>query len=454
VSDREIDALARLGRAFDEQLRTLIKTEQRLFFSQRDLARQVARLAAVNRFALDVADLRDPVAILERAADLFLEAYPFEQALGCLSDADGLLSPVAIRTVPGRDPRRAEARCGLSMSWGAPLGPMILQGDRVQEGDLDSLLRCFGQLFGDDQPVTGSGMLVVPLVRRGSAPVGAIAVRRVSRALGFHEELPSARDLPFLELVAQVIAAAVTNATLVRDLQASYGALEAAQRSLVDRERLAALGEFAAVVAHEVRNPLGSIFNATSLLRRLVAAEPESLAVLEILHEEAARLNQIVTDLIDFARPHPPALRPEDLRKLVEAALEGVRNATPGARLEIIGDEGPVHAWIDARMIRQAIVNLVVNAVQASPEGAPVTVRLASDGERFVEVEVRDRGPGITPNLRDRIFEPFFTTKATGTGLGLSVVKRVVEAHGGTISVADGDRAVGTTFTIRVPVRS
>jgi signal transduction histidine kinase len=214
----------------------------------------------------------------------------------------------------------------------------------------------------------------------------------------------------------------------------------------------------AASVAHEVRNPLGVIFNSLASLRRMLPPSPDAQLLLGIAGEEAERLNRIVSDLLDFARPSEPRLEPRSVESVIHGAAEaatGAEGVTPERIVvEVIG---PLpRLVIDSQLLRQALINLMVNALQASPPEHPVHVHATidrSDSRSFVRIDVRDAGPGISSTVAAQIFEPFFTTKAKGTGLGLPIVKRIVEAHQGRIEF-NAPRAGGTTFTVRIPLDS
>jgi signal transduction histidine kinase len=175
--------------------------------------------------------------------------------------------------------------------------------------------------------------------------------------------------------------------------------------------------------------------------------------LLDIVGEEADRLNRIVGDLLDFARPSTPQLRPEPLDRVVDEAVHAAlaQNA-PGIELRLEGAPGLPAVPLDARLVRQAVLNVAVNAVQAMPRGGLLTVRLRHE-PRAAVVEVEDTGPGIPEEVRHRIFAPFFTTKASGTGLGLAVVKRILDGHGGEVAVRCRPGA-GTVFSLRFPLPS
>jgi signal transduction histidine kinase len=251
--------------------------------------------------------------------------------------------------------------------------------------------------------------------------------------------------------IANQLAVAVENARLYEDLRRSYADLARAQQQVIQGERLAALGELSAVVAHEVRNPLGVIFNSLGSLRRLLRPAGDAKMLLDIVGEEADRLNRIVGDLLDFARPSTPQIRPEALERVVDEAV-GVALAQNQGAIELdrqLDASAPL-VPLDARLVRQAVVNVAVNAVQAMPRGGRMSVR-TRHGQGAAIVEIEDSGPGIPDDVKARIFEPFFTTKASGTGLGLAVVKRIVEGHGGAVTVRSVPGA-GTVFALRFPL--
>jgi two-component system sensor histidine kinase HydH len=291
-------------------------------------------------------------------------------------------------------------------------------------------------------------LMAAPLVV-GDQHFGALLVGRLSDP-GFSDD-----DLKLMESCAAQVSVLIEHVKLFDDLRTSYSHLEKAQAELVRHERLAALGELAAVMAHEVRNPLGVIFNSLTSLKRKGVSESESALLLGIVGEEADRLNRIVGDLLDFARPYEAERSPIQLEPLVASAVEAAAAATTQAVKVVTEFASELPRFvIDGHLVRQALVNLVTNAIQAMPKGGTVTVRVSAgqkNGQSLARIEVRDEGVGISPATEKHIFQPFFTTKATGTGLGLAVVKRIVDAHHGEISVRSVEGGPGTTFTVTLP---
>jgi two-component system, NtrC family, sensor histidine kinase HydH len=295
-------------------------------------------------------------------------------------------------------------------------------------------------------------LLALPLTSREEL-IGVVLLDDTRRPRSF--------DTAFVELAEATcgqIALAIANARLYESLWASYAELAAARAEMVQRERFAALGELSAIVAHEVRNPLGVIFNAVASLRRLLKAEGDAAMLLDILAEESDRLNRMVGDLLDFTRPRETILQPEDVPRVLQDALDFARTQQQSAsnRVTLAVDvaEDVPRVPMDRRLIRQALVNVLVNAIQAMPQGGVVQVRArreAHGNKDVLRIDVADQGCGIPTELVHRVFEPFFTTKAQGTGLGLAVVKRNVEVHHGELAL-ESTPGRGTTFTFRLPL--
>ncbi len=238
----------------------------------------------------------------------------------------------------------------------------------------------------------------------------------------------------------------------VRDLAAGLNrmleALERAEEERVRRERLAVLGEFSAGIAHEIRNPLSSMRMTLQLLGgNLRGKDAEDLAV---VLEEVRRLEASVEELLAYAGEPRLVKEPVDLGAVVLEAVRVLERQAVhlGVKVEVERDPGVGHALGDPERLRSCITNLVLNAVQCSARGATVRVRTGR-GEGGPSVEVADEGPGIPPEVGERVFEPFFSGRPGGTGLGLAVTRRIVEAHGGSIGWSSG--AGGTVFRIEVP---
>jgi len=234
------------------------------------------------------------------------------------------------------------------------------------------------------------------------------------------------------------------------ELERSMGELADAHEQLVRQERLAAIGELASTIGHELRNPLGVLNNAVYLLRGDMGKAPSDAAKrhLATAEREISAATVIVSDLLEFARQRDPVLGDVDISGLINEVLAVL---PPPTDVEVTTDvNASVTARADRDQLRQLLLNLVSNAYQSMPEGGRVTVGAMSGGG-VVRMWVTDTGEGIPDDVRTRLFEPFFTTKARGVGLGLAVCSRVAEAHHGQIAV-ESSVGEGSTFRVTLPV--
>jgi signal transduction histidine kinase len=252
--------------------------------------------------------------------------------------------------------------------------------------------------------------------------------------------------------VEQLARAEIHLEKVAEDLRVSHAELEVVHHELMTKRELAAVGELAAAIAHEVRNPLAIIDNATAGLRRRGDRAEEHEMLLSIVEEESQRLNRLVTDLLRFARPTSLKRASVDLPELLQSLGSVVRE---GYEVETeVADNAPTRLEGDANLLRVALENLLTNACQSMPDGGVVNFRLASDthdGDGGVLLDVRDSGSGMTDETRVKALKPFFTTRPSGTGLGLSIVERVISAHGGSLELIS-EKGVGTTVRLRLPL--
>jgi len=216
-------------------------------------------------------------------------------------------------------------------------------------------------------------------------------------------------------------------------------------------ERLAALGQLSAGLAHEIRNPLGTIkASAEMLAKNVPAGDALAQEMAGFISTEVDRTNSLVTRFLDFARPLSPRCEPADLSQIIDRAIAAVEREALGIAIyrNYSPDLPPVP--IDPNLMQQVFYNLILNAAQASPEGATVTVKTKRLPD-LAEASVIDRGSGIAPANLETIFNPFFTTKPTGVGLGLPIVQKIVDEHGGRLTV-DSEVGQGSTFRVYLPV--
>jgi two-component system sensor histidine kinase HydH len=411
-----------------------------------ELAARVATIDITQEIARAVLSNLELSEIAQTIVTQWRRLLPYDRASIVLLEPDGrhvrVLAAYAERGVSGPvagDRFRVEdtllkrvlrTRVPLNIPDLAKLGDLPLTGQQLVAGGVSSLL-------------------VVPVILRdavaGTINVGAAA----PGAFGSRHEAVAT------ELVGTA-AIAIQNALLYRDLRESYASLQRAQEELLRQERLAALGQISAVMAHEVRNPLGVIFNSLGPLRQLMRPKGDAAMLLSIIEEEAGRLNRIVGSLLDFARPTSLQMSEGDISELIDEVIrDSVTDFAYHDGIEVRAEyqHTPGGLVFDPHLIRQALVNLVQNAFQAIPREGLVRIATsdASVGDRsYVRIAVSDSGTGIREDLLPRIFDPFFTTRATGTGLGLPVVKRVAEDHRGLLEV-DSQPGKGTTFSLLLP---
>lgn len=245
-----------------------------------------------------------------------------------------------------------------------------------------------------------------------------------------------------------IIIVAVLAGYLAARLRATGGALEEATRRYNEAARLAELGRLASWLAHEIRNPLGSIRGSIEMLRESSGLSEEDRVLCGIVQREASRLNDLVGDMLDLSANKKPVAEAVDLAGI---AQDIVALATRGAEMGVVY-EGPssILARCDGAQMRQVTWNLVRNALQASPAGSTVTVKVERAGDKVV-LSVRDSGPGVDRAEAERIFDAFYTTRTHGAGIGLAVVKKIIDDHahmGASISVEENEGGRGACFRV------
>jgi two-component system NtrC family sensor kinase len=243
--------------------------------------------------------------------------------------------------------------------------------------------------------------------------------------------------------------------TLEDKVREKTGELERAQAQLLQSEKLTSLGRMAAGIAHEINNPLTSILINSHLVAEKIAGDEDLKESMDLIIEETARSGEIVRGLLEFSRQSAPEMKVANVNDVIERALMLLRTQTMAARVEvrkILGDDVP-DSLIDPTKMGQAFTNLILNALDAMPEGGTLTVRSeVMEGGTEIAVAFADTGCGVPADEVSRIFDPFFTTKGTGTGLGLSITLGIIQQHGGRIEVRSAP-AKGATFKVFLPAR-
>ena len=261
--------------------------------------------------------------------------------------------------------------------------------------------------------------------------------------------IPMAADSKYVEIIMFVIIASLVG-TLSDVQKLQQRKLLEATGQLHRMDRLSLLGQLAAGLAHEIRNPLGSLIGSDEILAESIGKDHPKYEFIEILQKEHRRLRDKLNEFLNFAKPSPPQLLPNQLNDVVRSTVSLIAKQAADSNCPIILnlDEQLPMVPMDAAHMQQILLNLLLNGVQSMPEGGTLTVATKQENNS-IEVSVRDEGTGIDKDTINRIFDPFYSTKSEGTGLGLSIVKQLTEAMNGTIAVESDDR--GTGFTLRIP---
>jgi signal transduction histidine kinase len=216
---------------------------------------------------------------------------------------------------------------------------------------------------------------------------------------------------------------------------------------------LSAIGELSASLAHEIRNPLGSIEGAAQILEQPQTTEEMRREFLGVIRKECRRLSRLLSNLLDFARPRQPEFQPVDVCPVVDSVVALLAHTAQQSGIQLRKHLPPSLPDVesDSEQLKQVILNLTINAIQAMPDGGEIAISAAEKNAGIV-IAVVDQGVGIPAEKVEKVFDPFFTTKDSGTGLGLSVAHQIVTQHGGVIT-AERNPGRGMTFSVTIPIR-
>jgi two-component system sensor histidine kinase HydH len=240
-----------------------------------------------------------------------------------------------------------------------------------------------------------------------------------------------------------------------QELSEAYQKLQSTFEQLKKSDRLAALGQLSSGIAHEIRNPLGSIKGSIEILESEIPPDSKKYEFVKIIKEEIVRLNAIVESFLKFARPPKPSLQPTSINELIDSILILINKRAREHKIAIrkkLDPDLPLIA-MDPNQIRQVIMNILLNGMDSMPEGGTLEARSGrGSGNRTAVIEIADTGIGIAEEELDHIFDPFFTTKTQGTGLGLAIAYQLVQNHRGTIT-ALRNSDTGLTFRVELPLQ-
>jgi signal transduction histidine kinase len=263
------------------------------------------------------------------------------------------------------------------------------------------------------------------------------------------------QDLRLFTVFSNLAGAALQNASLYTDLIGKMNELRSAQEQLVHSTKMAAIGELAANVAHEVNNPLTSVLGYTTHLLKTLDLPESPKRILSMMEQETLRVRKIIRNLLDFSRQKASWMQPADIQVPLRETSAFVRGAAQVSAVTIEEDyeAGPIIVNMDTNEMKQVFINIINNAVQAMPDGGGLRIRATTTNGEAV-IRFSDTGVGISPENIQKIFEPFFSTKESGdgTGLGLSISYRIVQNHGGRIEV-QSQPGQGTIFTVFLPLQ-
>ncbi len=265
-----------------------------------------------------------------------------------------------------------------------------------------------------------------------------------------------ADEVEFAQTVANQAAMAILNAQLHEKERSAFARLERARAQLLEAGKLSVIGQLSAAVAHEIRNPLGAITNSISVLQRDMEFSGVYRELIDIVAKETERIKKITDDFLLFARPRKPVLEEVDLMELIRSEISVLQKDPEHFEKIEFEVRGPVRLFLraDRRQMLEVFENLFLNSAAAMEGQGQIEVRVEKKvRQKSVFVEIEDFGPGVPPNILPQIFEPFFSTRSSGTGLGLPIVKRIVEEMGGKIQIENGLRGgakVRLTFPLNL----
>jgi two-component system sensor histidine kinase HydH len=249
--------------------------------------------------------------------------------------------------------------------------------------------------------------------------------------------------------------AGVVSLFLAQAYRSTRTSLTSLERELETSRRLASLGRLAAGVAHEIRNPLSSIKGFATYFKERYRDNPDDRKTSEIMIQEVDRLNRVITQLLEFARPPAIQKKRTSLQSLIQHSLKMIERQASAKQIEIFSRLPPEIKEIDLDPdgLNQVLLNLYLNAIEAMDQGGTLSVSLSKDlGSPWVKIAVSDTGAGISKQDLEHVFDPYFTTKQSGTGLGLAIVHKIIEAHSGEVR-AESEMGRGTTVTVLLPAK-
>ena len=430
------DEISRLAGAFNQMAMTLKQREGSMSQGNRDLF--MLHTAGLDLMeSLDVRELLGKVAV--RAEDL-IRADTVSVAV-----VDRASRQLRYLGIEGSRARQLSARelpleAGGIYNWMASYGTPLLIQDALDDFRLDG---------GEMQALGVRSLISVPLWS-SNVMIGILTAmnKKDGERLDRH-------DLRLFTVFSSIAGAALQNAFLYSDLKNKMDELSNTQQELVHSTKMAAIGELAANVAHEINNPLTSVLGYTSHLLRTLDLPEEPRQKLRLMEQETLRVRKIIRNLLDFSRKRTSWMQPGDVVQPLRETVALLQGAADRSSVRIIEEypDAPVVVRMDHNEMKQVFINIMSNALHAMSQGGTLRIRLLSARERETTVVFEDSGHGIPEEHLGRIFQPFFSTKnyGDGTGLGLSISERIIQGHGGRIEV-ESTVGRGSVFRVSLPV--
>lgn len=394
-------------------------------FFYMDRIRFRTKLAEFGRLLTELLDLKEIVRV---TCETIREAFHLDEVHFYLLNERGEFTPIH------EEAKEREKR----FSFESPLVTLLASHKRAV--DLRHLHEKEGKIEEIQELIERGWVVGVPLFLREKIQ-GFLLLGEKKTQKDYTTE-----ELELLGAFSNQISLGISRALIYRDMSLK-------DRQIMQAEKMVAIGELASGIAHEIRNPLGIITASAETLRKY-KDEKIQMEMTDYILEESQRINQLINNFLDLARPKETRWELVDLREVLEKTLLLLSPQAHRLGIEVKTEvpKDPLFLKVDPEQMRQAFMNIGVNALEAMPDGGILKVKIRDNGQGRVLIQFSDTGKGIPEEIRGRIFDPFFTTKERGTGLGLAIAQRIISEHGGGIEVEDGEKG-GTTFTIRLPIR-
>ena len=370
---------------------------------------------------------------LKKAARLLVREFPFDAcAVYEWNDKEKYFENVASFGGRGRNVARYENNEGLP-GRAMKLGRTLEAGANMGKGLVDEGLTGFGSA------------LILPL-KDGKNRFGALYLKAIKKTRPL-----TAKEKKLLHVIALQIASSIKSDRYIKSLDAAYGELNDIRVRLVNAEKLMALGELSAALAHEIKTPLVSIGGFASRLKKKFDSGSPYYPYVEHITREVVRLESIVSDILNYTNGKTPRFAKKDMNSIIDETLGVFEEAIKISKITVrkSASNKPLPVMADEEQLKIAFDNLIANAIESMDSGGTLSVSAAKNGD-WVIVEITDSGGGIEPELVSGIFDPFVTTKEHGTGLGLPITRKIITRHRGSIDVAN-DYGRGTTFRVKLP---